>query len=171
MPRLKKGEMATSIKQKSLDRASSVQARIDVLMALLREDLPTKQYLVPLATLGSLCEWNCPEHSITPIDRKTFKLHVNKLYAGGAEAFARDMKIVVNRPERGEKPKGASQDAHGERASAVLELVQRYDDLLEKVNQVARSSDEVRKALVRHLRKFGDMPSHLRIVAGDRDKK
>jgi hypothetical protein len=166
MPRLSGGEMAEGVRRKSAACKESTLRRIGILKRLLSGEKSLRRCVPHFKNFGALCEWDSLEDGITPLSPKTLRSYIATLYNGGYEKFLLDVALATESLRARSKPElsSSSKADRQSRAQAVLLTTQRYSDLLDRVNKLGINSEEVRRALAKHFRLFGDLPSHLRQV-------
>lgn len=171
MPKLKKGQMASGIKARSNATVESVRRRIVLFEKLRVHANPSKEIVSHFTTLERLAAWNDGQYGISRVSPKTLRKHLGSCYCGGALQFKQDVanlilvfgKTVVS-PKSISRSNATIKNRLSEATDAVLEMSGRYLDLLERLRKLAKSHEGADSELLRHLRKFGDVAPHLRVI-------
>lgn len=157
LSRLERGQVAVGVQQRQEACRRSTESRINVLSALLKGDGESVADLSHFMTLDALCEWFCPERGIERISPKTLRAHIEAIYPGGYRCFSMDVKKATNRNST--KNNLTIEKSTDLRADSVIEMVQRYFDLVDKMRYISKNNEPVRRALSEHFKKFGDYPN------------
>ncbi len=156
MSRLQRGQTAIGVLKRKEACKKSVLARMLVFEGLQNGDPKVAPFAEHFKSVAALSEWSCHERKIEKVSIKTLRAHIEVLYEGGMKKFKEDLQRLGNKAAA-KKPPSTKQLA-GNRAYAVLQMVQRYEDLVERMSQEARNSEPASRALRAHFRKFGDLP-------------
>jgi len=168
MGRLQKGVVAPGVAAKSSRAKESIAARLKVLEELRRSGGhrgdPRATYF---ATIDALAAWTDLDRGIAPVSPKTMRKHIERMYEGGYEAFI----TVVAQLRSSSPPATPHRLVEGEvrrriqrEAAAVLEMTNRYSDLIKRMRSLADGSPAAMAQLKHHLQVFGDDLPHLTLV-------
>lgn len=168
MGRLQKGTLAPGIAARSNRAKESIAARLRALDDLRRAG--SKRGDARLAffeTIDALAAWTDTDCGITPVSPKTMRKHIEHLYQGGYEAFmaavdelrSTSTKMALHSSVEGEVRRRVQREA-----AAVMEMTNRYLDLMKRMRVLADTNPTAMTQFKHHLQMFGDDPPHLKVV-------
>lgn len=168
MSRLQKGAVAPGVAARSDRAKESIAARLKVLDELRRAgDKRSDGMLVFFETIGALAAWTDSGRGITPVSPKTMRKHIEHMYEGGYVAFM----MTVEQLRSLRLPATPHPLVEGEvrrriqhEAAAVIEMTNRYLDLMKRMRGLADSNPAAMVQLKHHLKVFGDDPPYLTLV-------
>lgn len=168
MGRLQKGVVAPGIAARSDRAKESIAARLKALDELRRAGSKRgDERLIFFETVDALAAWTDAGRGITPVSPKTMRKHIERMYEGGYGAF---MKTVAELRSRS-TPATPHPAVEGEvrrriqqEAAAVLEMTNRYLDLMKRMRGLADANPAAMAQLRHHLQVFGDDPPYLSLV-------
>ncbi|EPL4103687.1 hypothetical protein MWR74_004873, partial [Pseudomonas aeruginosa] len=168
MPRLGKGQIASSIKVLSETAARSAACRISEFDRIRATPSPSKSELSAFTSVSKLAAWDNESLGITPLSHKTLRKYVNGLYEGGLSQLLRDAALIIG-DSRQLIRKKSSDDVDAWKLSsqlavdAALDMTARYLDLLERLKRLSLRSDLAESELQRHYRRYEKNP-HIKVV-------
>lgn len=165
MGRLRKGDVAPGIAARSERAKESIAARLKVLDELQRNRSKCDDgVLVFFETVDALAGWTDAGRRISPVSPKTMRKHIERMYEGGYVAFMAALEQVRSM----NTPAGLHPSVEAEvrrriqqEAAAVLEMTNRYLDLIKRMRGLADASPAAMTQLKHHLQVFGSEPPHL----------
>lgn len=173
MPRLSKGQRATSIQARMDFARASTIARLD---ALRSEGARIDSALLErFLNLDSLASWDEPDRGIHPLSPKTLRRHIDGVFDGGYQAFRVAVEAMKRRVRETTETElhsrkvrehiSSTVKAETERATdATLEMTARYLDLLQRLQRLGTSNPIAARLLEGHFKVFGTAPAHVRRV-------
>jgi hypothetical protein len=167
MPRLKAGELASSVELRSQASTASAEARVNWLLELEEKKLLSSDEAAAFATFSSLCEHVDVGKGIHAISPKTLRKHIESSFEGGHRAFRNRMKRMLDRSDGSDTRAGlnASNDiVEPSQIDAVLEMTARYSDLLERFSRLRKELPKADIELRAHFRVFPDSPGYLKRI-------
>jgi hypothetical protein len=110
-----------------------------------------------------LASWSDELQGIMPVSPKTMLKHMLARYPGGFSALKAQATSHLPKAPLSTKP-GSIQTDSGRAVDGLLEMTGRYLDLLERLQKVSASNEDVQLLLERHMRIFGPGKPPLRLV-------
>jgi len=168
VPRLTKGETASSIASRSLAAQRNVSHRLDRFNELRAAKDQESEDWSNFVSIETLCGWSDARLGISAISQKTLRKYMGRMYEGGLAALLLDVKkIHVNtKNSRLNSPKINSSDMQRKASMAVdaaLDMTARYLDLLQRLQKLGTKSDNCKLELERHFKRYG-MNGHLKVL-------
>ncbi len=165
MGRLQKGVVAPGIAARSDRAKESIAARLKVLDELRRDGSKRGEGVLEFfETIDALAAWTDAGRGITPVSPKTMRKHIEHMYEGGYAAFMTAVEQLRS-PSTTSIPypsvEGEVRRRIQREAAAVLEMTNRYLDLMKRMRGLADTNPAAMAQLKHHLQVFGDEPSHL----------
>lgn len=165
MGRLKKGVIAPGVAARSNRAKESVAARLKVFEELQQSGVSSADVRwTRFASVDALATWEDADRGIYPISPKTMRKHIDLMHEGGYRAFILSVESIraCNKTSTARPSiETAIRQGLEREAAAILEMTNRYLDLMKRLRNLAEESPQVMAQLKHHLRIFGDEHPHL----------
>jgi hypothetical protein len=165
MARLSTGELAVGVKAKKAQCELTSEVRLNILRRALSGDVGALRHLTHFLNFTELCSWSQSSIGVVSISPKTLRAYIEQKYVGGLEAFRSDVQKAANQSNsRNKKTVKNGEEKSTSKVDQVLEVTNRYLDILDRFVKMSENRHDVRRELDAHFRKFGDLRSQLSSV-------
>lgn len=159
MPRLSKGHVAPGLARLHEEAAEAVRRKIEKWTAFKNAAPQNLDDHPPhFGSFSALAEWSDVAQEVVRVDPKTLRKKLNAFYPGGSKALVSEMRSVRSAVRSAAEPSAArAKSASDEQTmpDAVMEVTNRYIDLLERFKRHAERDSRVMMELERHMRLHG----------------
>nr|CBA30150.1 hypothetical protein Csp_C22110 [Curvibacter putative symbiont of Hydra magnipapillata] len=116
------------------------------------------------ASVDALAAWEDVDQGIYPVSPKTMRKHIDLMHGGGYRAFILSVEYLRNHNATStarSSVEAAIRQGLEREAAAILEMTNRYLDLMKRMRNLAENNPSAMVQLKHHLRIFGDEHPHL----------